>query len=300
MIHPKTEWQGYAFAISACTLFALIPWYLQLLSPLSGHLLFGYRLLSQLLCALIIIAVTRRSRELASCLRSPGKLGIFLLTAPLIALQWWLFFWAPVSGFTVDMAMGYFLLPLTMAFTGKFVFGEQMRPLQWLALLVAIAGVAIEFRSTGSFSWVTLVVCLGYPPYFILRRRLPLDTRLNFAAENLLLLPVGLFFLTMAASNSEQLIPDRSYGMAWVFGAGVIGTLAMLMFVAASSRLSFTVFGLLGYLEPVLLMAVALFVLGESISDEQAVSYTMFSAAVVLVVGDSYLRWKRRAMGYNA
>jgi chloramphenicol-sensitive protein RarD len=194
------------------------------------------------------------------------------------------------------MAMGYFLLPLTMAFTGKFVFGEQMRPLQWLALLLAIAGVAIEVRSTGAFSWVTLLVCLGYPPYFILRRRLPLDTRLNFAAENLLLLPVGLIFVAMAAGNAEQLLPDRSYGLAWIFGAGVIGTIAMLMFVAASSRLSFTVFGLLGYLEPVLLMAVALFLLDESISDQKTVSYAMFSAAVVLVVGDSYLRWRRRAL----
>lgn len=296
MITPITERQGYAFAISACTLFALIPWYLQLLSPLSGNLLFGYRLLTQLLCALIIIVITRRSRELNSCLRSPGQLVIFLLTAPLIAVQWWLFFWAPVSGFTVDMAMGYFLLPLTMAFTGKFVFGEQMRPLQWLALLLAIAGVAIEVRSTGAFSWVTLLVCLGYPPYFILRRRLPLDTRLNFAAENLLLLPVGLIFVAMAAGNAEQLLPDRSYGLVWIFGAGVIGTIAMLMFVAASSRLSFTVFGLLGYLEPVLLMAVALFLLDESISDQKTVSYAMFSAAVVLVVGDSYLRWRRRAL----
>jgi len=67
----------------------------------------------------------------------------------------------------------------------------------------------------------------------------------------------------------------------------------MLMFVAASSRLSFTVFGLLGYLEPVLLMAVALLLLGESISNEQAVSYAMFSAAIFFVVGDSYLRWKK-------
>jgi len=290
---PKTEWQGYAFGICACTLFGLIPWYLQLLSPLSGNLLFGHRLLVQLLCALMIILLTRRSRELVVCLGSPKQLVIFLLSAPLIAVQWWLFFWAPVSGFTVDMAMGYFLLPLTMACTGRFVFGEKMRPLQWLALLVAIAGVGIEFSSTGTFSWVTLLVCLGYPPYFILRRRLPLDTRLNFAAENLLLLPLGIVLVSIAAGNGEQLVPDRSYGLVLLLGAGALGTIAMLMFVAASSRLSFTVFGLLGYLEPVLLMAVALLVLGESISNEQAVSYAMFSAAIVFVVGDSYLRWKK-------
>jgi len=294
MSTPITEWQGYAFGIGACTLFALMPWYLQLLSPVSGNVLFGHRLLAQLICALIIIAATRRLHELSACLGRPRQLAIYLLTAPLVAVQWWLFFWAPVSGLTVDMAMGYFLLPLTMALTGKLVFKEQMRPLQWLALLVAIAGVGIEFRSTGSFSWVTLLVCLGYPPYFVLRRRLPMDTQLNFAAENLLLLPVGLIVVTLAASTGEPLLPDRDHGLALLFGAGVLGTVAMLMFVAASSRLSFTAFGLLGYLEPVLLMAVALLVLGESISNEQAVSYAMFGAAIIFVVSDSCLLWKKR------
>lgn len=297
MSNSKTEWQGYAFGIGACILFAFIPWYLQLLSPLGGNLLFGHRLLTHLLCALIIIGITRRLRELIACLCDPRQLVILLITAPLIALQWWLFFWAPVSGFTVDMAMGYFLLPLTMAFTGRLVFDEEMRPLQWLAILVAIAGVGIELRSTGTFSWVTLLVCLGYPPYFILRRRLPLDTPLNFAAENFLLLPVGLILVSMAASAGEQLVPSGSYGLVLLLGAGALGTIAMLAFVASASRLSFTVFGLLGYLEPILLMAVALFVLGESISDEQAVSYAMFTAAVVLVVVDSCLRWRRTAPG---
>jgi chloramphenicol-sensitive protein RarD len=293
---PGAEWQGYAFSIGACILFGLIPWYLQLLLPLSGNLLFGHRLLTQLVCAFMIVLLTKQLPVLKACLCSPQQLGILLLTSPLVAVQWWVFFWAPVNGFTVDMAMGYFLLPLTMALTGMLVFREQMRPLQWLALLVAIAGVGVEFRSVGTFSWVTLVVCLGYPPYFILRRRLPLETRVNFAAENLLLLPLGLILVAMAANAGEQLVPDRNYGLVLLFGAGALGTIAMLMFVAASARLSFTVFGLLGYLEPVLLMAVALLVLRESISAQQAASYTMFTTAIVLVFVDGLLRWKRKAL----
>ena len=294
MNNPDSEWQGYAFSVGASTLFALIPWYLQLLSPLGGNVLFGHRLLVQLVCALMIVIAIRQMPALLACLSSPRRLAILLLTAPLIALQWWLFFWAPVNGYTVDMAMGYFFLPLTMAFTGRLVFAERLRPLQWFALLFAIAGVSFELWSTGTFSWVTLLVCLGYPPYFILRRRLPVDTRLNFAAENVLLLPVGLLFLTIAASNGERLVPDADYGLLLLFGAGAIGTVAMLMFLAASTRLSFTVFGLLGYLEPVLLMAVALFALGESISQEQFFSYGLFTASIALVVGDTLFRWNTR------
>jgi chloramphenicol-sensitive protein RarD len=290
------EWQGYAFSVGASILFGIIPWYLQFLLPLSGNLLFGHRLVVQVFCAFIILLLTKQLTVLNACLRSPRQLGILLLTSPLVAVQWWVFFWAPVNGFTVDMAMGYFLLPLTMALTGMLVFREKMRPLQWLALLVAVAGVGVELRSVGTFSWVTLVVCLGYPPYFILRRRLPLETRVNFAAENLLLLPVGLVLVAMAANAGEQLVPDRNYGLFLLFGAGALGTVAMLMFVAAAARLSFTVFGLLGYLEPVLLMAVALLVLRETISTEQAASYTMFTAAIVLVFFDGCMRWKRKTL----
>ena len=133
-----------------------------------------------------------------------------------------------------------------MAFQAPVRLLAAARPSVPAALLFAIAGVSFELWSTGTFSWVTLLVCLGYPPYFILRRRLPVDTRLNFAAENVLLLPVGLLFLTIAASNGEPLVPDADYGLLLLFGAGAIGTVAMLMFLAASTRLSFTVFGLLG------------------------------------------------------
>lgn len=290
---PKPEWRGYALSIGASALFALIPWYLQFLSPLGGNLLFAHRLLVQLVCGIVIVLATRQLQRLVACLATPGQLAIFLLTSPLIAAQWWLFFWAPVNGYTVDMAMGYFLLPITMAFTGMVLFSEKMRPLQWLALVVAILGVSFELWSTGSFSWVTLLVCLGYPPYFVLRRRLPVETRVNFAAENLLLLPMGLILVAVSASNGERLVPDREFGLILLFGAGALGTIAMLMFVAASTRLNLTVFGLLGYMEPVLLMAVALFLLGESINSEQAVSYAMFTAAVALVVIDACLRWQR-------
>ena len=88
MSSSKTELQGYAYGIGACILFALIPWYLQLLSPLDGNLLFGHRLLTQLLCALVIIAISRRIRELIACLCNPRQLVILMITAPLIALHW--------------------------------------------------------------------------------------------------------------------------------------------------------------------------------------------------------------------
>ena len=243
---------------------------------------------------IVIVLATRQLQRLLACLATPGQLVILLLTAPLIAAQWWLFFWAPVNGYTVDMAMGYFLLPITMAFTGMVLFAEKMRPLQWMALVVAILGVSYELSSTGSFSWVTLLVCLGYPPYFVLRRRLPVETRVNFAAENLLLLPLGLILLAVSAGSGERLVPDREFGLLMLFGAGALGTIAMLMFVAASTRLNLTVFGLLGYMEPVLLMTVALCLLGESIDREQAVSYAMFTAAIALVVSDACLLYLKQ------
>ena len=41
--------QGYAYMLGATTLFATVPYYLQFLSPLSGNLLFSYRVMAQLL-----------------------------------------------------------------------------------------------------------------------------------------------------------------------------------------------------------------------------------------------------------
>lgn len=67
----------------------------------------------------------------------------------------------------------------------------------------------------------------------------------------------------------------------------LIGTLAFAAYMASSRLLPLGLFGILSYVEPVLLFAVALLVLGESFDAGQWLTYLPIWLAVLLVGWDS-------------
>ena len=93
-------------------------------------------------------------------------------SALLLAAQLWLFSWAPLNGRGIEVALGYFLLPLVLVVVGRVLYRDQMSRLQWLAAGIALIGVVHEIWRVGGVGWETLAVCLGYPAYFVLRRSL--------------------------------------------------------------------------------------------------------------------------------
>ena len=286
----KQELQGYFLMLGSILIFSLLPYYIQFLAPVDGNTLFAFRVLSQLGFGLLFLAFTRKLLVLKAIFSQPKELKILCLTSPLIALQWWIFFWGPVNGETINIAMGYFLLPITISLTGRFYFKENLSPLLWLAVSAALIGVSVELYRSHSFSWVTLLICLAYPPYFILRRKSKIPTTSNFVAENIFVTPVALLLLYFASQQQLPFLPSLDWGILLLLGSGLLGTVAMLFFVSASTRLKFTIFGMLNYGEPILMMLVAIFLLNEFISPEQLWSYGFFGIAVLLVIGDSLLR----------
>jgi chloramphenicol-sensitive protein RarD len=286
----KQELQGYILMLGSILIFSLLPYYIQFLAPVDGNSLFAYRVLAQLGFGFIFLSLTRQVLALKASFLQPKELLLLCVTSPLIALQWWVFFWGPVNGETINIATGYFLLPITISLTGRFYFKESLSPLLWLAVCAALIGVSVELFRNHSFSWVTLLICLGYPPYFVLRRKSKISTTSNFVAENILLAPLALLLLYMTNQQQLPLLPSLDWGILLVLGSGLLGTIAMLFFVSASTRLRFSVFGMLNYGEPILMMLVAIFLLNEFISPEQLWSYGFFGIAVLLVISDSLLR----------
>jgi chloramphenicol-sensitive protein RarD len=93
-----------------------------------------------------------------------------MLSSALLGVQLWLFMWAPLNGRSLDVSLGYFLLPLTMVLTGRLAYGEQPVVPAENRGVFACLGVLNELYQVGGFSWATLVVVIGYPVYFVVRK----------------------------------------------------------------------------------------------------------------------------------
>ncbi|NBF03934.1 EamA family transporter RarD [Pseudomonas sp. Fl5BN2] len=291
--------KGIALSVLASVLFAVMYFYTSLLAPLTGVEIFGWRMLLTLPCMTLFMLFSGEWYRVGEVLRrvrvKPVLCLALLLSSALVGVQLWLFMWAPLNGHSLDVSLGYFLLPLTMVLTGRVVYGERLSRLQKVAAVLACLGVLNELYQVGSFSWATLVVAVGYPLYFILRRRLKADHLGGLWLDMALLIPVALWFV-QGGEQGFGVVAAHPGLYLLIPLLGVISASALVCYIIASRSLAFSLFGLLSYVEPVLLLLVAL-LLGESIKPGEWLTYVPIWLAVLVLVLEGVrhlLRQQRR------
>ena len=277
-------YKGVVLSVLASVLFGVMYFYTSLLKPLSGEEIFGWRMLLTVPCVTVFLWLSgdwHLVRKIATRVRhTPGlTLGISLCSL-LLGAQLLIFMWAPLHGRSLQVSMGYFLLPLTMVITGRIVYGERLSRLQKIAAFCALIGVANELLRVGSFAWETLLVAVGYPIYFVLRRKLAIDNLGGLWFDMAFMLPLSLWFIVDGNAAVVEQFP-MLYLLIPVLG--LISASALVSYILASRLLPFSLFGLLSYVEPVLLVGVAL-LLGESIGRDEWATYVPIWLAVVVLV----------------
>ncbi|MCU1719671.1 EamA family transporter RarD [Pseudomonas sp. 5P_3.1_Bac2] len=281
--------RGVGLSLLASVLFAVVPGYVQQLSPLDGLQVFAQRVLWSIPAVMLLVLVSGQWPDFrlacARLRREPLLLVALPLAALLMGVQWFLFLWAPLAGRMLDVSMGYFLLPLAMVVVGRLFYGERLRPLQTLAVLCALLGVGHELWRVQGLSWVVLVTVLGYPPYFMLRRWMRLHALPAFAFEMLCMAPVAIWVtLCWSSVDAFSLRPQ----LWWLVpGLALLSSMAFAAMMTASRLLPMGLFGILSYVEPVLLFVVALLFLGETFNAAQWLTYLPIWLAVLLVGWDS-------------
>jgi chloramphenicol-sensitive protein RarD len=193
------------------------------------------------------------------------------------------------------VSLGYFLLPLAMVLAGRLVFGERLSRLQLAATVLAACGMAWELLRVGGLAWPTWVVVLGYPGYFVLRRKLHTNTLAGHWLDVLLLTPVCLWL-------ALRVLPQGISGWSAIQGEpalhllvpllGVLSAVALALYMAASRLLPLGLFGLLSYVEPLLLVLAAL-LMGERIQPGQEPMYALIGAGVLLLALEGGLQVRR-------
>ncbi len=292
--------KGIALSVSASALFAVMYYYTSLLSPLTGLEIFGWRMLLTMPCMTVFMLVAREWHLVTQLVRrliaAPRLLVAAIASSALMGAQLWLFMWAPLNGYSLDVSLGYFLLPLSMVLTGRIVYGERLSYLQKVAVFLAVLGVFNELYQVGGFSWATLLVVLGYPIYFILRKRLKTDNLGGLWLDMTLMLPLALWFV-QSGEQGFNVFDQYPRLLLLIPVLGVISASALVTYILASRLLPFSLFGLLSYVEPVLLLGVAL-LLGESIQASEWLTYIPIWMAVAVLVFEGFkhlTRQRRRA-----
>ena len=281
--------KGVFFCITANFLFGLGYYFAILLRPLSGESMFGFRiivLIPFILLAILLFKQTPKFTQLWQKIKkNPPLIFILLLLALNTGVQLWLFMWAPNNGQAIPVSIGYLLLPIVAVALGKIVFKEHFTLLKWLSLIFAIIGVGTNLILTGAFSWGTLISGIGYPLYITLRRYFDINNLATFFIELLLVTPFALYFISQ--TEMQPILIENHYVYAILALFGLVNGIAFIAYIASSNLLPVNVFGLLGYMEPLVMLAIS-FIIGESLDSKSYILMICLALAITLLTIDNF------------
>jgi chloramphenicol-sensitive protein RarD len=206
-----------------------------------------------------------------------------LLAALLSSANWLGFIYSVQVGFALEASLGYYIFPLVTVVLGRFVFGDLLRPIQWVAVALAALAVMVLTVGLGIVPRLALMLAVTFAVYGALKRTMSAHPAASVAAEVLLLAPLALTWLYGVHVLGWTGLTGREGGF---FGsdlttslllimAGPITGLPLLLFSYAAQRVKMPTLGLVQYLNPTLQFLVAVLVFGEAFTPWHGIAFAL-------------------------
>jgi chloramphenicol-sensitive protein RarD len=295
-LDPRAEMKtGLLAAIGAYVLWGFLPLYFKLLGETSPTVILAHRIVWSVPTALILIAAAGKMGELRAILSQRKILFGLFLSSLAIASNWTIYIWAVTHNRVLEGSLGYFINPLVTFMFAAMFFGERFRPLQLAALAIATAGVLNQTLVVGQFPWISLSLAFSFAIYGAIRKTIPVDSRVGFAAEALWLAPAAALYLLFFLPAGTHAFGDGNINLVLLLlAAGPVTAAPLILFAMGARRLRLSTIGLLQYIGPSLQFMLALW-LGETFTAGHAVTFGLIWTGV-LVFTLSAWRAERRTV----
>lgn len=285
---PNVARQGVFFALGAYMIWGLAPIYFKTLAHVPALEVLAHRIMWAFLFMLVLIVASGRMQQVVRAFDSPKLLLQLALAACLIGLNWFLFIWAVANDHILDASLGYYINPLLNVAIGMLFFGERLRRLQLIAVLMAVIGVAIQIITFGSVPWIALVLAGSFATYGAIRKKLPFDSLTGLWLEVILLLPfILVYFFVFANSSASNMLANTWQLNGLLVLAGVITTVPLLFFTGAAKRIRYSTLGLFQYIAPSMMFILAVLIYNEPLSADKLITFVIIWSALAIYTVDA-------------
>ncbi len=282
----RPEQGGMLLGVGAYALWGLLPLYLKLIEVVPAIQVLAHRVLWSLLLLIVVVLFLRRASAIRAAARG-RTLVLLMASASLIAINWFVYIWSVENGHVLEASLGYFINPLVNVALGVAVLGEKVRRVQWVAIAVAVAGVAVMAASGGGALWISITLALSFGTYGLLRKVAAIDALGGLLVETMLLAPFCAIVLMVAARSGHGAFgPSTSLNLLLIL-AGAATTVPLLMFAAAARRMPYATLGLLQYIAPTLQFAEAVLLFGEPLHPAHLLSFALIWTGLAIYATDS-------------
>jgi chloramphenicol-sensitive protein RarD len=277
---------GLIFGLSAYVFWGLFPLFWPLLKPATPYEIVAHRALWTFIFCMIVLAFSKKLRAMFARLRDIRILLGLTLTSILISINWIVYIWATNNGHVVEASLGYYINPLVMIAFGVILLKEKMRRGQWIAVGIASVGVAVLTIDYGRLPWVALGLAFSWGSYGVVKKVLDLGALEGLTIETMIsLLPYVTFLLILENSGKAQFGKDLGLTLLLI-SAGIVTAVPLLLFNGSTTRLPYTVIGLLQYITPTIQFAIGVWINHEAMSTARWVGFLIIWCALVTLAFD--------------
>ena len=286
--------RGLGFALTAYLLWGFLPLFMKQVAHIAPAEVIAHRVIWSVPIALAVLGSLGQLGGLRSVLGQPRRLAMAVVTSVLISVNWGIYVWAIGSGHALDAALGYYINPLFSIFLGAVLLGERLSGTQKLAIGLAALAVALLTYEAGHLPLVALALTVSWGFYAYFKRALPIPANLGFLLEVLLLLIPALAYVGWLAWRGEgHFMVGMADDTALLLACGVVTATPMMIYANGAKLLRLSTIGILQYIAPTMIFAIAVFVFGEPFGRVQMVAFAMIWVGLVVYTG-SMVRQARR------
>lgn len=290
MTDPRAR-SGVLFAGGAFFIWGIVPLYFARIRHVSPFEIIAHRVIWSVVFLSALVAGTRGLAPVRAVLRQPRMLGQLAVTSALVTGNWLTFVWAVNAGRVLETSLGYFITPQVNVLLGFLLLRERLRPLQWLAVAFATAGVLNQVWALGQLPWISLVLAVSFGCYGLFRKQIVVDSMTGLLIETILAAPFALAYLVFLWQRDALVFAAQSRVVDVLLAfLGVLTAVPLMLFAAGAQRLRLVTLGFLQYIAPSMTFLLAIFVFGEHLGHAQTVTFVAIWIGIAVYAIDSVRR----------
>lgn len=275
--------RGVAFAASAYLLWGFLPFYMKAVSHMPAAEVVAHRALWSLPIAGAVLLWLGRTADIRTALKTPRMLGMAVVTASIISLNWGIYIWAIAAGRTVEAALGYYINPLFSVFLAAVFLGERLQRAQIVAIGFAVVAVSILTWERGGLPWVSVGLAVTWGFYAMFKRSLPIGPNQGFFLEVLLISIPAIGYIAWTAASGTSHFGGFTAMDTWLLlASGLVTAVPLMLYANGAKLLKLSTIGMMQYIAPSMIFLVAVFVFREPFTPTTFVAFLFIWAALAI------------------
>ncbi|WP_288225856.1 EamA family transporter RarD [uncultured Enterococcus sp.] len=289
---------GLVYGFSAYILWGILPLYWKLLGNVGPVDILFYRIIWSLVFMTLYLIVFRKVpgflQEVKALLKSKKKTLAIIVAAIFISLNWGIYIYTVSIGQVQQASLGYYINPLLNVIAGAIYLKEPLTKQAKLASLSAFAGVVLLTIQTGVFPFNSIFLAASFCLYGVTKKQLDLSAATSITLETLIIAPIALIYLFVVSPVGFMQYPATTNWL--LIGAGIVTAIPLLLFATAVKKLSYITLGFLQYVNPTIMLAMAIFLFHEPYQLPQFIAFAFIWLGILIFVAGNLIETRKRGI----